>query len=176
MAHSYSSKRNLIVIISMLFISLYHFAGVIPFTSKISTNYGGTAVVIGNPSAKLTTTATTPIITQWDRTVVNRVSFGVDLNYHGYVASSERVKVKLNVKRWNISNSPLGDTTIYLNISYQPQMDTSLYKRLQRTQFKNAYKLEVTIDSIYVNGTSTTTLPAHLFIEGEIICDRFMTM
>lgn len=176
MAHTYSSKRNLIVIISMLFISLYHFAGVIPFTSKIATNYGGTAVVIGNPSASLTTTATTPTFIQWDRTVVNRVSFGIDLNYLGYVSSSERVKVKLNVKRWNVSNTPLSDTTVYLNISYQPQMDTALYKRLHHTQFKNAYKLEVRIDSIYVNGTSTTTLPAHLFVEGEIICDRFMTM
>jgi len=161
MVHIQSFKRNFLVIVLLLLISNNYFAGIIPYTNRISTNYGGSAVVIGGINATKNITADPLTSGQWDNTVINRITFGINLDYPGYVATSKRVKVKLKVKRWNVSNSPLSDTTVYLNVSYQPQMDTAVYKRLQRTQFYNAYKLDITIDSIYVNGTSTNTLPAN---------------
>jgi photosystem II stability/assembly factor-like uncharacterized protein len=94
------------------------------------------------------------------------------MNYKGFSGSNADVKVKFNVKRWNVNMTPLADSTVYLSVKYRPTLDTN-YQQLQRIQFKNAYKMQIKIDSIYVNGTATTTLPAYLYVKGEIWVDRY---
>jgi RHS repeat-associated protein len=148
------------------------FAGVIPTTATIATNYQGTPVVIGNNNAQVTVNASAPGANDWDYFVQNRITLGVDVNYKQYTGSNADIKVKFNVKRWNVNMIPLADSIVYLSVKYRPTLDTN-YQQLQRIQFKNAYKMQIRIDSIYVNGTSTNTLPAYLYAKGEIWVDRY---
>ncbi len=167
----HSSAKSILILVFALS-SLFSFAGVIPTTATIATNYQGTPVVIGNNNAQVTITASTPGSSDWDQFVQNRISLGVDLNYKQFAGSNADIKVKFNVKRWNVNMSSLADSTVYLSVRYRPTLDTN-YQQLQRIQFKNAYKMQIRIDSIYVNGVSTTTLPAYLYAKGEIWVDRY---
>lgn len=148
------------------------FAGVINPSGIIYTNYLGTPVVVGNSNAQVLVAVTSPTGNEWDQFAMNRITLGVDMEYKQYFGSNSNVKVKLNVKRWNANMNAIADTTVYLAIRYRPTMDTN-YQQLQRIQFRNAYKMEVRIDSIYVNGTSTTTFPANLYVKADVWVDRY---
>ena len=167
-----NTSRKAILTLIIVCQSVFSFGGVIPTTATIATNYLGTPVVVGTSSAQATVTATSPLSSQWDQFVQNRISLGVDMNYKGFSGSNADVKVKLNVKRWNVNMTSLSDSIVYLSVKYRPTLDTN-YQQLQRIQFNNAYKMQIKIDSIYVNGTSTTTLPAYLYVKGEILVDRY---
>lgn len=70
-----SSHKSLFVIV-YVFCSMISFAGVIPTTATIATNYQGTPVVIGNNNAQVTVNASAPGANDWDYFVQNRITLG----------------------------------------------------------------------------------------------------
>lgn len=139
--------------------------------TPIYTPYQGAEVEIGEPTAELTVGITSPGTNQTDLLVKNRLLMGVDIHYPEYFAAEMEVKVRLEVERWDASNNQLPDTTVYLEVFYNPFTDTT-YIAKQTANFSGAYSFHAVIDSIFVNGVSEEILPHNLFIHGEILYNR----
>lgn len=139
--------------------------------TPLYTPYQGAEVEIGQPTAQLSVNVAIPGSNQTDFLVLNRLVLGVDIHYPEYFATPMEVKVKLDVQRWDVMNTQLPDTTIYLELFYNPFTDTT-YISKQTANFKNAYSYNAVIDSIYIDGVSANILPHNLFIHGEILLNR----
>ncbi|MBI1838654.1 MAG: hypothetical protein HYR91_15425, partial [Flavobacteriia bacterium] len=165
-------RKWTLVILPMLFVHFTVLSGIIHETNRIYSPYQGTAVEVLQPSAH-TNLQVSPLTGAFmDHQVVNRVSLAVDHAYPQYFGSAMTVRVSLSVKRWNASLQPLADTTVKLDIYYNP-FDTSQYTDRMTAQFNNAYKLDITLDSVFLNGQNVTQLPANLFVQGDIFIERY---
>ena len=129
-------------------------------------------VQIGQPSA--ITSIQIPQFTGpfSDETVKDVITLGVDQYYPQYFGNPAETRVKLNVESWDVSNNILPAFSIYLQTNYHP-FDSVPYRDRQLYPFNNAYKYKITIDSIYVNGSSQNTLPKNLYIDADIFVTRW---
>jgi RHS repeat-associated protein len=137
-----------------------------PHTATIKTIFGGNPVVIDEPTAQTQVNYTEPVGSTV-LAVKNRLTLSVDPNYEGYFGSPMEVRVALRVERWNASNTQLNDTLVSLKVFYNPFTD-STYLAAQSARFKDNYKMNVYLDSVFVNGVSKDTLPANLKIDADI--------
>ncbi|MFN3342283.1 MAG: DUF6443 domain-containing protein, partial [Flavobacteriales bacterium] len=164
-------KWIMVVVLAVVLTPLVR-GGIITTHERIFTPYQGTPVTIGQPEATVTFQASTTLLPHVDASAFDLITLGVDHNYPQYFGSAMDVKVKLDINRWDASLLPLADTSVYLEIKYHP-FDTLAYIDKSAVRFFGAYKLTLTIDSIYVNGTSVNDLPANLFLDGDIFVDRY---
>jgi RHS repeat-associated protein len=106
-----------------------------------------------------------------DAQVGNLLTLGVDHHYADYFGSAMAVKIKVNILTYNASNTLVSTYSKYLEINYDPF--GGVYKDKAIYLFSDAYKFRATIDSIYVNGSSQSTLPGNLFLEGFTYIERY---
>src|SRR5690554_3327529 len=148
------------------------FAGRIDQTSSIHTPQGGSPVIVGTPTAVDSVHLTSPLSTQKDYFLTNRISFGVDLDYEEFVSTEQKVRVSIHVERFDNTLSPLQPLDFYLDISYN-HSDTLHSHILSTHSFSDAYKFVYSIDSIWVDDVLTNTLPKNLFVQGDIFLERY---
>jgi RHS repeat-associated protein len=160
-------------LIAVLFLHTTVKAGHVDASQRIYTPYGGTQVEISKPSATKTVDLSPKTGSFVDHRVINVLEFGVDHHYEEFVDSSMEVRVVIHVEPFDASNSALTDFYESLSISYHPYDDTAKFLDKAIYKFSNAYKVTFTIDSIFVNGTSQTILPHHLYLEGRINAERY---
>lgn len=165
-----NNKLGLLLV--FLIVSLTSFSGILPFTNRIYTVYQGTPVTIDSANYTMALQVNPLTGSFVDKRVSNRVGIGVDHSYLQYFDTPMHVKTVLTVSRYNSSLGFISDTTISLSINYNP-FDSMHYNDLTYSNFKNAYKLTVKIDSIYIDGVSKTTLPAHMYIQSDIFVERY---
>lgn len=149
------------------------YAGEYHTHARIFTPYQGTPVTIGQPEATIDVPPSTTTLPHVDASIYDLVTLGVDQNYPQFFGSAMDVKVKVKINRWDASLMPLADTSVYVEINYHP-FDTLSYIDKSAVRFFGAYKMTLTIDSIYVNGSSVNDLPANLFLDGDIYLDRYL--
>lgn len=150
-------------------------AGIIQYGSVISTPSNGTPPVIAGTS---TATATVSIVpgsgTHTDRLVRGILTFGVDHRYPKIISSS-RTRISVTVKRWSnqaLATADMSDTTVIMEVSYSPNDSLSFEDKLS-IHLPGVKKYQATINQVWVNGTSTTTLPANLTLKLDLYVDRY---
>ena len=148
------------------------FAGRGDKTKSIHTPVGGSTVDVGTATA-IDSIQLDPLGTlQQDYNVRNRISFGVDLHYPQFVPGPQVVKVSIHVKQWDVTGAALPDMDFSLKIVYF-HSDTVHSMVLDKKEFSDAYKMVFRIDTIWVDGTLSSTLPVNLFVQGDIFVERY---
>ncbi|MEN9303793.1 MAG: hypothetical protein RL264_2222, partial [Bacteroidota bacterium] len=129
------------------------------------------SVVVGTPTSVATVNAPehTGTLQPYDQKVFNRHLFYIDLNYPTFPSSAKNVKIKVKVNRSKTGLS--SDTTFYMEVNFQPNMSNNPFNQKQLIQYYGFYSLVTTIEEIFVNGTSVSTLPEYLVLQNEIIVD-----
>src|SRR5690625_3402633 len=150
-------------------------AGRIDQTSSIHTPQGGSPVIVGTPTAVDSVHLISPLSTQEDYFLTNRIGFGVDLDYEEFVSTEQKVRVSIHVERFDNALSPLQPLDFYLDISYK-HSDTLHSHILDYHNFGEAYKFVYRIDSIWVDDVLTNILPKNLFVQGDIFVERYTTL
>jgi RHS repeat-associated protein len=131
-----------------------------------------TTVTIGQPSATTNVEMVMKTGAFIDVQTMDVVTLAIDANYPTYFANAMNVKVKVSIQQWDKHNNSLATLHKYLNVRYHP-FDTASYVDKNSQIFNSAYKLIVTIDSIYVNGVSKQILPANLTLDAHIAVTRY---
>ncbi|WP_186280096.1 RHS repeat-associated core domain-containing protein [Fluviicola chungangensis] len=144
-------------------------------TKSIHTPVGGSPVQLLTSTAKDTISLDPLGSGQQDYNVLDRVSFGVDLQYPEFVSSNQKVQVSMLVKQWDVNNNPLPDLHFKLNIDFN-HADTAKSKILDSYEFTGAYRVFFQIDTIRVNGTLTNILPKNLFVQTDLFVERYTTL
>ncbi|MBS1652274.1 MAG: hypothetical protein JSU07_09720 [Bacteroidetes bacterium] len=136
-----------------------------------TTSYISGAVITGQPSAD--NTIIVPVLPNaLDYNIRNNVALKYDLTTDTFFLNPTSLSVKVTVKRWDALNNPLPTTLKKLSIKInnklnQPLLEQSILK------LTNGYKVEVIIDSIWLNNVSVRTLPKWCSVESEINMDRY---
>jgi RHS repeat-associated protein len=168
-------KRSIHLILLTLFTSFVGYSQIIPFVSPLFTPYKGKPVVINQanlPNPKMIVAADSKETNEYkDLSVENRINFGVDIHYKEFISDHQNVTVVLSLKRWNKNGLTLRDTVVRLGINYSSLKDSFNLAQTD-VRFSNSYKIEASLDSIYVNGIKKDTLPANLFLKSEILVNR----
>ncbi|WP_343748197.1 hypothetical protein, partial [Fluviicola sp.] len=151
------------------------FAGRGDKTKSIHTPVGGSPVKIGEATSRDTIALDALATDQRDYSVRNRVSFGVDIHYPEYVPGPQLVQISVHVKRWDVHSNPMSDIDIKLDIAYF-HTDTVHSRILSDYEFTDAYKMMFRIDTIWVDGSLTSTFPKNLFLQGDIFVERYSTL
>ncbi len=135
-----------------------------------------TIVISGAPTA-LITSITPPswatVSGQYtDLTRKGVVTFGVDHHYLNYVDQSV-TEIKVSVKKFSdhLMTSSSDIETKMFRVSYYP-LDSLTYVDEHTMTFDNVEKMEISILEIRVNGVVQTTLPANLYLQGDVFVDR----
>lgn len=165
--------RHSIIVAIALMVSYTGMAAILPSTERIYSPHGGTAVQIGQPEAVKFTQASTTAANHTDYTVLNRITFGIDLDYPTFFANDMDVSVDLVVRRWDASMTQLTDISMTLDVAYHPFDNTTMID-YSKQEFGGAYKIEWEIVGITVNGQAKTILPANLYVQGDIFIDRYV--
>lgn len=133
----------------------------------------GSPVLVGaNTTAQIPLPYTDPSFA--DYSVVDKITLGVDHMNMTYITTPGDIVVTLKLDQWN-SAGVLSTSYPVLTLKYQPFNPTFPYVDKSVFKFNNAYKMTVTIQSITVAGSSTTTLPANLYIDADILLERYTT-
>src|SRR5690554_6615498 len=111
-------KHILATIFLLLIVQHSAFAGREDRTSSIHTPQGGSAVEIGTSTAIDSVELEQHSIYQMDYNVMNRISFGVDMQYFEFVSDKQIVEVSIDVKQFDKNNMALPDLNFKLNIAY----------------------------------------------------------
>lgn len=143
-----------------------------PLSGKIQTSSTLT-VTIGTPSAEAETSEPTPIgSTVADYNVRNLVILNLDHTSKVFLPSPTSVRTKVSILRWDVNGNPMptqiANLTVTSDNRYNQQtIDKSIFKDI------DGYKIKMVIDSIFINGVYTTTLPEYVYLESNIYITRF---
>ncbi|MBK8705987.1 MAG: hypothetical protein IPN33_22150 [Saprospiraceae bacterium] len=162
-----------------LFILCYNLlpAAILPFNARIHTANPTNPVTIGLPTA----TAIVQVTPSWtgpfvDVAVKNKITLGIDHQNMTFITLAGDIKVRIKLEEWAVSNTtttPSSTTYPDLTINYQPFSNTVPYIDKSVFTFNGAYKFRITIDAITQNGIPITTLPANVFIDADIMVERY---
>jgi RHS repeat-associated protein len=166
--------KNLLAVLFMLG-SYPALAAIIPQSSGLIRTVSGTPVVKNTTTATLQaeitpTSSTTSFV---DLSKRGMITLGVDHHYPEFF-SSYTVQIKATVQRTPVlGGAAIADTTVILNITYQPNNPDSLSFMDKHTiTFGKAEKFKMVITEIFVNGSSVSVLPANLYVQGDVFVDR----
>jgi RHS repeat-associated protein len=166
------SKRSIGLLLALFGVINISFSKeIVPVNFRIATTSTST-VTIGQPSATGTLNITPPTGAFTDIAINDILTFGYDQNSPIYLATGTDVKIKVIVQQWDVNNNTLGTFSKMLSVKYHPN-DTTQYQDKSIYLFHNAYKYQLSIDSIFVNGVSKTDLPQNFFLEMEIAGQRY---
>jgi RHS repeat-associated protein len=169
-----SSTFKLIFVSTLILLHVVSKGGVTPYNSpRIETVPSPfTPVPIG-----ATATANTPLPYSdpsfRDVSMSDMITLGVNHDFPMYVSTTGAVSVMLKIDTYDAASvMSTGYQTLTLN--YQPFPVNGLpYVDKTVFTFKDAYKFTITIQSITVNGTSVSSLPNNLYIDGDILQERY---
>src|ERR1019366_4489043 len=146
------------------------YAGVYPFSQRISTTPGFTITT----TASTTVTVSSLIPSGTDVSVLDKITLGVDHTYMSYLSTPHEIRVKLKLEQWDKNNNALTTLHPSLTINYQPFSVTSPYIDKSVYNFTGAYKFIITIDSILEDGFPAPALQTNLFIDADIQLERYL--
>lgn len=173
---------NAVLIGSLLFISMNLAAQTIP--PVVSVKYLNTLTTV--PSSftvtenEMNTEVTAgPPIPFKDKAVHNYVKLAIDPGKDDFISAGVEYKVDVEIKFWNVNGTFTGFTNTTINktlkINYSPD-NSALITDINLYSFQNAYKIQVKVTQVYVNGsayTSYSSLPNCLYIEAGIEVERY---
>lgn len=159
-----------ILIFCLLIASFAH--GAIEESNQRIVTVPGTPVVVGNPSATKTVDHSGTAGTYTDQLVSDLLTLGVNHKYADYFGTAMDVTVIVQVQTYNNLAVAVASFPCTLSVSYDP-MGSAYFTDKQASRFKGAYKFDFTITSITVNTVPVTTLPANLYVEGNIAVTRY---
>ncbi|MBA3706707.1 MAG: hypothetical protein H0W84_12640, partial [Bacteroidetes bacterium] len=107
-----------------------------------------------------------------DVSVTDKITFAVDHFNMTYLPTPGDIVVTLKLEQWD-KNAVLTTSFPVLTLKYQPFNAASPYVDKSVYKFNGAYKFKITLQAITVGGTSTSTLPANLFIDADILLERY---
>ncbi|WP_343748981.1 RHS repeat-associated core domain-containing protein [Fluviicola sp.] len=165
---------------AVLFLFLTSFSGfatVLPFTSGIvKTPVSGSPQVERNTLTATAFTTITPTSGNTNFVDLSRkgmLSFGVDHHYPTpFTAYTAEITVV--VKRYpTAGGSALADTTVIMDVTYQPNNPDSLtFQDKHTVTFGNVEAFKFVIKEIKINGSNVDILPANLYLQGDVFVDR----
>ncbi|HXU25826.1 MAG TPA: hypothetical protein VN698_01235, partial [Bacteroidia bacterium] len=167
----FSGKALGLLIVLLGFANLSFSKEIVPSNLRIATTSTST-VTIGQPSASGTISITPPSGAFTDIAINDILTFGYDQSSPIYLATGTDVQIAVLVQQWDVNNTALATFSKTLTVKYHPN-DTTQYKDKSIYLFHNAYKYDVSIQSIYVNGVSKTDLPQNFYLEMEIAGQRY---
>ncbi len=156
----------------LLLINTSVMAGIYSYPAARIFTSGSPVLVGANTTAQIPLPYTDPSFA--DYSVTDKITLGVDHLNMTYMPTPGDVVVTLKLDQWN-SAGVLSTSYPVLTLKYQPFNPTFPYVDKSVFKFNNAYKMTVTIQSITVAGSSTTTLPANLYIDADILLERYTT-
>lgn len=167
--------KAIVAVTVMMLVAEFSMAVIDPTNERIFTPYGGTPVEIGQPEASISPASSLVSHPHLDVQVTDMITLGVDANYPQYFGTAMNVKVTVEVTKYDANftqiGSPFNET---LEINYDPFNPAAVYIDKNTKRFSGAYKMDIEIITIEVNGNNTETiLPAHLFIDGDIFIERY---
>lgn len=130
-------------------------------------------ITIGTSSAEIETFEPTPLASGIaDYNVRNIVMLNLDPNSKVFLASPTSVRTRVRILRWDVNGNPMSTQVTNLTVS-----SNNLYNRqnIDKSIFKdiNGYKIKMIIDSIFINGIYTATLPEYVYLESNIYITRY---
>ena len=168
-------RKISLTLLGVFVVSFASFAGIHDYTKVIQATSAGSPILVGTANAVDSVEAQMVAANHVDISVINRVTFGIDLHNENYIGSDMDVTVYLTVKRWNDNLVPMSDTNLILSVAYNPfnalQMISS-----EMAEFNGAYKLVFTIDAIEVDGVAQNDLPLNMYVQGDIIIDQVVEL
>jgi len=166
-------RRFKAMILSLLFISGAYAKQIPTVTGIIKTIPFSSTVTIGMPTASNTIFVTPlPSTTAQDYNIQNTISLKYDLNTSEFFANNTDVIVKVTVNRWDASNNLMPVRVEKLKVSINNKIALPILEK-SVLKLNNAYKVAVTVDSIWVNNVPVNDLPAYVSVESEINLDRY---
>jgi hypothetical protein len=110
-----------------------------------------------------------------DTRVMDLLTLAYDHAKDTFLSANVNLVVKLHIQAWDKNNNTinLSNPAPTLKLSIRPFEDPVGSADKFVHYFKGAYKFEVTLDSIFVNGVSVTRLPNCFYVEQEIQITRF---
>lgn len=150
-------------------------AKIVPTYTSIYTPVGGSAVIVGNPTAEAN-----PVVagslggTYVDRFTKDVITFGVNHHYPVYFTSM-RVEIRVAIQAWDNAPATGGADlvdTIDMTVSYSPE-DSLTFNDKESYILEDYQEYKVKIIGIKVNGSTVTTLPANLYLNADIYVDRY---
>lgn len=153
----------------------------IPLFILFLVSFGASATLLPHNTLVITgsTTTGTSAITPpgWalgytDLTRKGVVTLGVDHHYTTILSQSV-TEVTVNIAKYTgyLASSPASTETKTLRVSYYP-IDSASYVDENTVTVDNVEKIVVTITQIKVNGVVQTSLPANLYLQGDVFVDR----
>ncbi|MCW3084167.1 MAG: repeat-associated core domain protein, partial [Bacteroidetes bacterium] len=155
----------------------YAQAGIISHSERIYTPSLASPVVIGNPEATQTTIF--PVVPVGgspfsDRAVMDKITFAVDHSNPNFLPAGAEIIVTLQLDKYNTAGTTIISTTYpQLTLEYQPFSTSLAYTDKSVLTFSGTYKYTFTIQTITVASVSVTTLPANLYLDGNVQVERY---
>ncbi|MBN8702780.1 MAG: hypothetical protein J0M08_06930, partial [Bacteroidetes bacterium] len=162
-------SKLMIVATVLLSVSEILIAGNLPpITSRLQT--GATYTV--SPGTKDTVDLNPKTGNFSDYEVADLITFGYD---HASIlyTDSFSAKVVLAVQPYDQSNSAGTPFTTTLSLTYQPFNRAKVFTDKSIYRFTDAYKFTYTVSSVYINSSTVTAMPSNLFLEGDIVGQRY---
>lgn len=153
-------------------VTLFYGAEIHPQSGKIQSSSTLT-VTVGTPSAEMETFETTPLASGVaDYNVQNLVILNLDHTSKVFLASPTSVRTKVSILRWDVNGNPMptqiANLTVTSDNRYNKQtIDKSIFKDV------NGYRIKMVIDSVFVNGIYSSTLPEYVYLESNIYITRY---
>jgi RHS repeat-associated protein len=151
------------------------FAGATAFAGELQPVTGILKSTIANPVilGDTVTISVAGVAGTADYRIRNIISLKLDQNTDTFLTAATNVMVRLRIYRWdktNVSISP--NRTEDLNVSVNNRYNQQTID-MASLKLEDGYKVKVVIDSIFINGTSTDTLPRFVYVESEIRLTRY---
>jgi RHS repeat-associated protein len=108
-----------------------------------------------------------------DASVSDLLTLGFDHTKDTFLLNHFSVRVRLSTQMWDSLGNAMPISHDYLDLDVRPGKDSIGFKDKSVRIFQWGYKVQVTIDSIFINGVPTLMLPSCLFVESEIQIERY---
>ena len=132
---------------------------------------GATGTPTVGVGSSCTATAFTDLATFTDKTKKSVITFGVD-HHHPIFQSDATTKINVTVRRWaSLGSGTYSDTTFNMEIGYYPTSALTFTDK-QIVEMNGWLKYTVTINTVTVNSSSVSVLPANLYVHADLFIDR----
>lgn len=150
-------------------------ASVTPYPGQVLKTTTSPPVVVTTGSTSTAEVGTPPYTnaSYVDKSVVGKITLSVDHSSSVFVPTTGTIIVNIQVQKTDQAGT-LTTESKALELNYQPFPASGLqYNDKSVLTYDNYYKLKITVQSITLNGTTITNLPANLIIENEILVERY---
>jgi len=156
-------------------ISLEMQAGVLKYHRRIEAGLNGCISIPQSTACATTVVSVSPsAFAHRDYNVDDILTLGIDHNNLTYLPDSMTCSVNLRIYQWDQSGGALPTMYKSLHVRYAPFTYTT-YLDKAAFLFKNAYKDSVIIDTITLNGVTSSgqTLPINVYLDDDIQLIRY---